>query len=239
MDRALRGMVVHHPPSRWMPARRRDTNPNRCEPTSSIGYSASSENVLSGHDRLIRTDRPNFEMIIAESLDGASGPPVSGAHLAVDSAHPAHESRRSHRRRRIRVRREINGKLTAIPAGGSCVEGRFDRSGVRAGRELKSVSSRAHLTGARRKDHGRSRRREHSIASHHFSGTSLRLVPQGSVRIHSPFSSFTGYPAALTLCAAAAASFFVGTMISHSSSRASASVAGGAPRAQTLVPRWW
>jgi hypothetical protein len=30
------------------------------------------------------------------------------------------------------------------------------------------------------------------VASHHFSGTSLRLVPHGSVRTHSPFSSLTG-----------------------------------------------
>lgn len=36
------------------------------------------------------------------------------------------------------------------------------------------------------------RYQQHGAASHHFSGTSLRLVPHGSVRIHSPFPSFTG-----------------------------------------------
>src|SRR5205814_9093357 len=96
----------------------------------------------------------------------------------------------------------------------------------------------SHLTGASACEEHRGNERK---SLHHLysvsSGTSRSPVPHGSVSSHPFPSCFTGCPAAFTLSAASSASPRVGTMISHSSRRASASLAGGAPRAHVFVPR--
>lgn len=64
-------------------------------------------------------------------------------------------------------------------------------------------------------------------------------VPQGSRATPPSALGSTATPPATTLASAAAASADVGRMSSHSSRRASRSVAGGAPAAHVFVPRWW
>src|SRR2546423_4005517 len=114
-------MIVHHPPSFG------GADPNRCEPTRSVGTSATGKNVLASYYRLIRSNRPDLQVIITQRLGWSPGAPESGSHLTLDSSHAAHQSGGAHRRRRVDVGGEIHRKLAAIPAGRRGIERRSDR----------------------------------------------------------------------------------------------------------------
>ena len=167
------------------PALRR-SYPNRCEPTSSVGSATTRQDVLSGCDRLIRPDGTDLQMVVAEGLSRSPRAPEARSHLRLDSLDASLQASRSHGCRRVHVSGKVDRQFPAIPPGGGRIEHRLDCGGIRGKRES---TSRAHLARARRQCNQRHRR---CNRPHHFSGTSRRLVPHGSVRIHSPFSSFMG-----------------------------------------------
>src|SRR3954462_13374407 len=132
-------MIMDHPPPRRRP------NPDRGEPPRPIGPPPTSENVLASRNRLIRPDRPNVEVIVAEHLQRFPRPPESSFLLTFNATDPVHQPRRAHRRRSIDVRREINRQLAAIPSRRRRIENSLDRGSVAHG--LKS-GIRAHLSRA-------------------------------------------------------------------------------------------
>ncbi len=171
---------MNHPPSR------RRAFPNGCEPASSIRLAGSGQDVLTCCQRVIRSQRPDLQMVVAEDLIRASCLPEPRPHLIADSVRPTHRPCPAHRRRRACVGGEIRRQIAAIPASGSRVEN-CSYGGNVGGRDHRDRRSRTGLRSAANRK--RDRKQSPSTRySHSFSGTSLKLVPHGSVRIHSPFS---------------------------------------------------
>src|SRR5437868_11679729 len=58
----LRRVILDHAPTT------RGPHPNRREPTGSVGPAAAGETVLTRHDRLVGSNRPNLQMIVTQCL---------------------------------------------------------------------------------------------------------------------------------------------------------------------------
>src|SRR3982074_3330414 len=90
-------VIMNHPPSG------RRAFPNRREPACSVGFAGSAQNILTRRQRVIPSERPDLEVVVAEDLIGASRLPEPRPHLIADSVWPTHQSRPTHRRRRTCV----------------------------------------------------------------------------------------------------------------------------------------